>query len=42
MRIIDAVVAQDAEGARGAMAVHLERVRKVLLEGAEGERQGEV
>ena len=35
MRIIEAVAAKDAEGARGAMAVHLERVRKVLLEGAE-------
>lgn len=41
MRIIDAVAAQDAEGARAAMAVHLERVRKVLLEGAGGERQGD-
>lgn len=41
MRIIEAVAAQDVQGARGAMAVHLERVRKVLLEGAGNERQAD-
>jgi len=37
MRIIEAVAAQDAQGARDAMAAHLARVRTVLLEGATGE-----
>jgi GntR family transcriptional regulator, transcriptional repressor for pyruvate dehydrogenase complex len=36
--IIEAVTARDADRARSAMAAHLERVRKVLLEGAGGER----
>lgn len=40
MRIIEAVAAQDAQGARKAMAAHLERVRKVLLEGAGGRASG--
>jgi DNA-binding FadR family transcriptional regulator len=34
MQIIEAVAAQDIRRARDAMAVHLERVRNVLLEGA--------
>ena len=41
MRIIDAVAARDARAAREAMAVHLERVRNILLEGAAGGDVGE-
>jgi DNA-binding FadR family transcriptional regulator len=37
MRIIEAVKARDAQGARVAMDAHLGRVRSVLLEGADGE-----
>lgn len=41
VRIIEAVRARDVQGARDAMAVHLERVRNTLLEGAVGEGLGE-
>ena len=41
MRIIDTVAARDVQGARDAMAVHLERVRNTLLEGAAGKDRGE-
>ena len=37
LSIIDAVAAEDVQGARDAMDAHLARVRKVLLEGANGE-----
>ena len=41
MRIIEAVASRDVHGARDAMAVHLERVRNILLEGAAGGGSGE-
>ncbi len=41
MRIIETVAARDVRGARDAMAVHLERVRNTLLEGAAGKEPGE-
>ena len=37
MKIIEAVAARDVPGARAAMARHIERVRKVLLEGTGGD-----
>jgi DNA-binding FadR family transcriptional regulator len=37
LSIIDAIAAQDVQGARVAMDAHLARVRNVLLEGANGE-----
>jgi DNA-binding FadR family transcriptional regulator len=41
IRIIEAVAAQNGQGARDAMATHLERVRNILLEGAAGKDPGE-
>lgn len=42
MRIIEAVAARDVAAARDAMGLHLERVRNVLLEGADSSGSGDV
>jgi DNA-binding FadR family transcriptional regulator len=41
MRVIEAVAARNARGAQDAMAAHLDRVRKILLEGDAGEGPGD-
>lgn len=41
IRIVEAVGTRDGEAARDAMALHLERVRNTLLEGADGKGSGE-